>query len=190
MGHNVFVSYKYNDNNVAWLNGYTNYTPKARDYAYWIEYNLNKYSDNNYLGERDGEDLSDKSEDYIWEHLKDRIYLSTVTIVLITPNMREQSRWEKSQWIPWEVSYSLRETTRNDKTSRSNAILAVVLPDRYGSYNYYNSMILFNILKKNIDNGYINVVSWNYFANYYDLCIKKAFESKFTIRRNLLSIGL
>lgn len=69
--------------------------------------------------------------------LKDRIYDSSVTIVVISPNMRITYRSDKSQWIPWEVSFSLKETTRNDRTSHTNAMLAIVLPDKNGSYDYY-----------------------------------------------------
>ena len=56
---------------------------------------------------------------------------------MISPNMREINRSDSSQWIPWEVSFSLKETTRSDRTSHSNAMLAIVLPDRNGSYDYY-----------------------------------------------------
>ena len=56
--------------------------------------------------------------------------------------MKENWRLERDQWIPWEVSYSLKEVSRKNKngqavTSRSNAMLAVVLPDSNGSYSYY-----------------------------------------------------
>ena len=82
------------------------------------------------------------SEATIWEKLKDRIYYSSVTVVFISPGMKENWKTERNQWIPWEISYSLKEVSRKNKngdaiTSRSNAIVAVVLPDENGSYSYY-----------------------------------------------------
>ena len=46
--------------------------------------------------------------------------------------MRETWKKDRDQWIPWEVSYSLKETSRKNKngdsvTSHSNAMLAVVI---------------------------------------------------------------
>ena len=131
-----------------------------------------------YKGEDNTVDLSDMSETYIWNHLKDKIYDSSVTIVLISPNMRETGKWQRSQWIPWEIAYSLRETTRNDFTSHSNAILAVILPDSKGRYSYYNKDNLFPILKSNIDNDYIYVVRWDDFLKYTDADINIAISHK------------
>ncbi|MDY4789748.1 MAG: TIR domain-containing protein [Bacteroidales bacterium] len=136
MGHKIFVSYKYNDDSVQRLPNTPWYAATTvRDYVDILEDYI-ELTNHQYKGESDGEDLSDYSDDEIWEKLKDRIYDSSVTIVLISPNMKEENRYDKSQWIPWEIYYSLRETTRRDRTSHSNAVLAVVLPDKYGNYDY------------------------------------------------------
>ena len=139
MGKKIFVSYKYADSQVENLTIYENST--VRDYVTKFEEILDP-SDNIYKGESDGEDLSDLSEETIWKKLKDRIYDSSVTVVFISPGMKESWKAEKDQWIPWEISYSLKEVSRKNKngdavTSRSNAMVAVVLPDIYGSYSYY-----------------------------------------------------
>ena len=156
MGRKIFVSYKYKDSDVEELSGVASPTWPC-DYVNYIVNNILQ-KDDIYKGENSDEDISSWTEDAIWEHLKDKIYDSTITIVLISPNMKEPGKWQRSQWIPWEISYSLRETTRNDKTSHNNAILAVILPNKNGSYDYYDKDDLFPILKDNIDNGYIYVV--------------------------------
>ncbi len=169
MGHKIFVSYKYSDNNVYQISQNTYQYDTVRTYVDKLEDYIDN-SDNIYKGESDNEDLSQLSEDTIWEKLKDRIYDSTLTIVMISPNMKENKR-DIEQWIPWEISYSLKEVARkniNGKmvTSSSNAILGIVLPDRLGSYSYYitdnNCCVnscrtlhtdkLFNILKDNMFN--------------------------------------
>lgn len=165
MGNKIFVSYKYADSQVENLSSYGEST--VRDYVDEFERKLDS-SDNIYKGESDGEDLSDLSDSTIWEKLKDRIYDSSVTVIFISPGMREWWKNDRDQWIPWEVSYSLKETSRRNKngdpiTSHSNAMVAVVLPDTTGSYSYYlesksccsggctmhNTNSLFTIIKKN-----------------------------------------
>lgn len=177
MGRKIFVSYKYWDSDVAFLPEISDGTQKVRDYVTWIEKRMGK-SDNIYKGESDNEDLSDKSEDYIWRKLKDKIADSTLTIVLISPNMKEPYKHEKSQWIPWEISYSLSEYVRNDRTSRSNALLAVILPNRNFKYDYYDEEKLFRILSQNIKNGYVNVIKWDKFINDIDKEINTAYILK------------
>ncbi|GHT95644.1 hypothetical protein FACS1894141_4640 [Spirochaetia bacterium] len=150
MSKKIFISYKYKDNDVkpledtktiAWksihnpITGF--YQLKAEDKTSVRTY-VDKLEEcfsatDIYKGESDDEDLSNLSESIIWDKLKDRIFDSSVTLVMISANMKKQYRQEKSQWIPWEISYSLKETTRNDRTSHSNAILAVILPNKNGS---------------------------------------------------------
>lgn len=186
MGRKIFVSYKYYDADVERLsskydvesfNGKGMLTT-ARSYVTYIEQNILANSDNIYKGEHKDEDLSDKSDDYIWEKLKDKLYDTSVTIVLISPNMKVSNRWERSQWIPWEIAYSLRKVPRNGRTSHPNAILAVVLPDKNGNYEYYEDLQLFRILKANIDNAYIPVYKWSYFRSNFDYCVDAAVECR------------
>ena len=131
MGRKVFVSYKHNDSNVESLRGFGS---TARSYVdHLIEHRLN---DDIYKGEGN-EDLSAFKDETIKSRLKDKIHDSSITLVLISPNMVDSYKQESNQWIPWEISYSLKEITRSDRLSHTNGILAVVLPDRYGSYEYY-----------------------------------------------------
>ena len=75
-----------------------------------------------YQGERsDSPDLTDYTTETIKEHLKDMIFGTSVTIVIISPNMTD------SKWIDWEIEYSLREYSRNGKASKSNGIVGIVM---------------------------------------------------------------
>lgn len=174
MVRKIFVSYKYKDNDVKMISGVTQPTWPC-DYVNYIK-NTVLSDDDIYKGEESDEDISSWNEDDIWEHLKDKIYDSSITIVLISPNMKEPGKWQSSQWIPWEISYSVRETIRNDRKSHRNAILAVILPDKSGSYSYYDKNNLFPILKDNIDVGYIYVVTWEDFLKYPQTDMNIAFD--------------
>ncbi|WP_277376113.1 TIR domain-containing protein [Paenibacillus polymyxa] len=75
--------------------------------------------------------LTDRKTETIKNHLKKMIFDTSVTIVVISPNMK------LSNWINWEIEYSLRETTREDRTSRSNGIVGVIQKDYYfGGYGW------------------------------------------------------
>ena len=139
MGKKIFVSYKYADDKVYNLEWGKNST--VRDYVTKFEEKVAN-QDDIYKGESNGEDLSKLEDETIWAKLKNRIYDSSVTIIFISPGMKEQGVSDRDQWIPWEVSYSLKETSRTTQTgksitSKSNAMLAVVLPDQNNSYSYY-----------------------------------------------------
>ncbi len=164
MGKKIFVSYKYADTLVERLSSVPickDTTP--RDYLNIFENTIEDKHDI-YKGESDDEDISDLSTSTIEDKLKDRIYDSTVTLVLISKGMKENSKSEKKQWIPWEISYSLKEISRGDRTSLTNAVLAVVLPDNNGSYDYFvqknvecdcqilKTSFLFPIMRKNMFN--------------------------------------
>lgn len=166
MARKIFVSYKYSDLCVKHIHRYGDNDPTTvRHYVDLLQARL---EDNDHInkGEDDGEDMSGFKDETIASNLRDKIYDSSITVVLISKNMRDISTPEEDQWIPWEIAYSLREKTREDKTSRTNAMLAVVIPDENDSYEYFVQPIgcahcrginwkqdsLFNILGHNMFN--------------------------------------
>ncbi len=135
MARKIFVSYKHEDNQVAhpFLAGAS---ATARDYVD----SLQQYFEGQhiYKGERDDEDLSHFTDETIASHLRENIFDSSVTLVLVSKGMKEMLP-EKDQWIPWEIAYSLREKTKDGQVSRPNAMLALVLPDELGNYEHFVS---------------------------------------------------
>jgi hypothetical protein len=164
MGIKIFVSYKYSDVQVEPLSNYA--VTKARHYVDELQDALSE-ADHINKGEDDGESLADFTDEYIASKLRNKIYDSSLTVVLLSRGMKENDKAEKDQWIPWEISYSLRAQTRDGRQSQPNGVLAVVLPDQNGSYAWYfkenhcphcNSTMLqtgqlFSILKKNMFNA-------------------------------------
>lgn len=170
MARKIFVSYKYSDSLVQDLNLYEDsffgrikIATTARHYVDKLSEQLAE-DDHIYKGENDGESMGNLADSSISSKLGDKIFDSSVTIVLISKGMKETYTLERDQWIPWEVSYSLKKQTRIGKTSSTNGVIAVVLPDEFGSYEYYitwsaecgcrwlNTPFLFQILRENMFN--------------------------------------
>ena len=105
MAHKTFISYKYSE---------------AQELRNEI---LEALGDDAvyYQGETaDSPDMTDNATETIKAKLKDMIYDTSVTIVILSPEMT------KSQWIDWEIEYSLKEMTRNGRTSKANGIVGVI----------------------------------------------------------------
>lgn len=111
MARKTFITYKYSD--VVQGNNDNNLRDRI----------IEKFGDDAkyYRGENGyTKDLSSYSASYIKEKLKDMIRDTSVTILILSPNMK------LSQWMNWELSYSLSEITRNGRISHTNGVIAVV----------------------------------------------------------------
>ena len=106
MAHKTFISYKYSE---------------AQDLRDRIINALGEDA-SYYKGETsDSPDLTDTSTENIKKVLRDMMYDTSVTIVIISPNMRQ------SKWIDWEIEYCLKNNTRKDRTSHTNGVVGVIM---------------------------------------------------------------
>lgn len=86
-----------------------------------------------YQGETsDSPDLTDTTTQNIKTNLADMIYGTSVTIVVISPNLRD------SKWIDWEIKYSLKEISRDGRQSKTNGIIGVIM-EYQGGYSWIAS---------------------------------------------------
>lgn len=114
MGRKVFVSYKYSD-------------------AVTTREEIRKKLGNDghfYNGEK-GFVALDKADSTIKEYLKEMIFGTSVTVVVISPLVKY------SDWVDWEVRYSLRQPSRDGTTSFRNGIVCVIqnCRDCFGNEN-------------------------------------------------------
>lgn len=120
MAHKTFISYKYSE-----AQGLRDRIIKAMgaDATY-------------YQGETsESPDLTDTSTDNIKKHLRDMMFDTSVTIVIISPHMKE------SKWIDWEIEYSLKKIPRNNRTSQRNGIVGVIMKVN-GNYDWFRYTII------------------------------------------------
>ncbi|AIY12609.1 TIR domain-containing protein [Cellulophaga baltica] len=83
-----------------------------------------------YQGETaESPDMTGETIDRIKNGLKNMIFGTSVTIVIISPNLKQ------SAWVDWEIEYSLKEYKRQTITSRTNGIVGVIMKYN-GSYDW------------------------------------------------------
>jgi hypothetical protein len=78
-------------------------------------------------------DLTDTSTENIKKNLTDMMYNTSVTIVVISPNIK------LSKWIDWEIEYCLKEISREGRTSKTNGIVGVIQKVG-GSYSWFKTI--------------------------------------------------
>lgn len=183
MARKTFISYKYSDV----VEGKSN---NLRDRIIAKLGDASRF----YRGENGySQDLSSRSADYIKTKLKDMIRDTSVTIVILSPNMKF------SNWMNWEISYSLTEITRENRTSLTNGVVCIVKrqPTYYGFDDGYSWMKnwsgewdlskCFDVIRLNQNNkkrystsrlssNYIDIVSEDAFLRDPNRYIEEAYE--------------
>lgn len=110
MARKTFISYKYSD------------AVQARDAI--LNAMSNEY-EKYYCGEdEESRALTDCSDDTIKRILSDKLYGTSVTILLVSEHMCE------SDWVKWEIEYSLRRETREGIQSQPNIIIPIIIPTK------------------------------------------------------------
>ncbi len=117
MAHKTFISYKYSE------------AQELRDRI------IDALGDDAtyYKGETsDSPDLTDTSTENIKRNLSNMMYDTSVTIVIISPHMKE------SKWIDWEIEYCLKNITRKDRTSHTNGVVGLIMKYN-GGYSWFKT---------------------------------------------------
>ena len=117
MAHKTFISYKYSE------------ATDLRDRIIKALGDDATY----YKGETcDSPDLTDTATENIKKNLKDMMYDTSVTMVIVSPNMK------KSKWIDWEIEYCLKSITRKERTSHTNGVVGVIMKYN-GGYSWFKA---------------------------------------------------
>ena len=142
MAHKTFISYKYSE---------------ARDLRDRIIDAMGEDA-SYYMGETsDSPDLTDASTETIKKYLCDMMYNTSVTIVIISPHLKE------SKWIDWEIEYCLSLINRKNRMSHRNGVVGVIQkvdggydwfrfkeshPDGHVTMNYHSNKV-YDIINNN-----------------------------------------
>jgi len=189
MARKTFISYKYSE------------SQKLRDDILKVMGDDASY----YQGETaDSPDQTDNETNTIKENLKDMMFNTSVTIVIISPNMTD------SKWIDWEIEYTLKEMKRGETTSRTNGIVGVIAKHN-GAYDWlvnyteredgcsssrsFKSSLLYEIINENrfnekeekysceecktynqLSSSYISLIDEDKFLRDHDKYIENAYE--------------
>lgn len=145
MAHKTFISYKYSE------------ARALRDRIIKAMGDDASY----YQGETsESPDLTNTSTENIKRNLCDMMFDTSVTIVIISPNMKQ------SKWIDWEIEYCLKKIARKDRTSQRNGVVGVIMKVN-GGYDwfkykermldgcmvtYYHDELVFPIIRNNRKN--------------------------------------
>ena len=125
MSHKTFISYKYKESPIE---------DSARKLRDKIIKALGKDA-TYYQGETsDSPDMTDLATSTIKKKLTDMMYDTSVTIVVISPNMK------KSKWIDWEIEYCLQNNTRHNRTSQTNGVVGVIMKVN-NNYNWFEKSV-------------------------------------------------
>ncbi|MFE3898551.1 MULTISPECIES: TIR domain-containing protein [unclassified Priestia] len=106
--------------------------------------------------------MSDQTTEYIKEKLKDMIYSTSVTVIIISPNIK------LSNWIDWEIEYSLKQIKRGDRTSSTNGVVGVVMK--------YNDDYSWLRTKTTNSDGHTSILTKNNYL--YDIIINNRFNQE------------
>ena len=189
MARKTFISYKYSE------------ATQLRDVIIQKMGDDAKY----YTGETsDSPDMTGSKTDTIKETLKNMMYHTSVTIVIISPNMKQ------SKWIDWEIEYTLKRIKRGDLTSASNGLVGVIMKYK-GNYDWlinsnkredgcttrsFNDTLLYDIINGNrfnrkgeekyscttcksydwLDGSYISLIEEDTFLKDIDKYIENAYD--------------
>lgn len=144
MAHKTFISYKYSESRIL------------RDRIIRALGSDAQF----YQGETsESPNLTDTSTQNIKKVLTDMMFDTSVTIVILSPHMIE------SKWIPWEIEYCLKKTTRKERTSQTNGIVGVIQKVD-GGYDWlkYTHLNIHGTIVYSIKDGYLpKIISQNMF---------------------------